>query len=115
MRSPALAIAWEFWGRSRLGLTASAVALLALCLLPWVLPTGRPGSEEDTIQLLTTLVTPFLFIYLLAVFIYSDVRDGSRNAGFPPRMFALPLRTSVLVALPMLYGIVAVAVLWLGV
>jgi hypothetical protein len=109
MRSPALAIAWEFWARNRWGLSA----ILALLLTGGVLcHTLAAEAVRQPVRVLSPILMTFSAIYLFSVFIYAEVREGAKGTGFPPRMFTLPLRTSALVAWPMLYGVAAMFLLW---
>jgi hypothetical protein len=111
MRSPALAIAWEFWGRNRWGLSAVAAGLLVLTGLCQVLPARATANPLISVS---GLLVFFASIYLLSVFIHADLEQGDRRSGFPSRWFTLPVRTSLLVAWPMLYGMAAVALLWVA-
>jgi hypothetical protein len=54
----------------------------------------------------------FVYLYLLSIFVYAESTRGGKPAGLPPRLFTLPIRTSLLVAWPMLYGTLAVAVMY---
>jgi len=110
MRSAALSIGWELWARHRFGVSAIGALVLVMALLVQVLPSDAAGWVGDVAQGLGLLA----FLYLLSIFVYADGALAGRSAGFPRRLFTLPLRTSVLVAWPMLYGTVAAALLWLG-
>jgi hypothetical protein len=111
MRSPALTLGWELWARHRAGWSAVAAGALGAAVLARVVPAGPAARMvADVAQPLAL----FAFIYLLSVFVYAEGTPGGRAAGFPPRLFTLPLRTSLLVAWPMLYGTVTAAALTLG-
>jgi hypothetical protein len=109
MRSPALALGWELWARNRVGLALLGTGLAVVVILGQILPTD---STARTMGQLTCLAAMFAFIYLLSVFVYSPNSFGSKSAGFPPRLFALPVRTSVLVLWPMVYGVTTAALGW---
>jgi hypothetical protein len=111
MHSPALALGWELWARNRLGLSIIMAGFLAAALLGQVLPAGSPAR---TVGEVTQGLLMFIFVYLLSVFVYSANSLEGKKTGFPPRLFALPVRTSLLVAWPMLYGMAAVVLLWIG-
>jgi hypothetical protein len=109
MHTPALALAWEFWARNRWGFTAILAGVAIGAVLSHTLP--GPAIAEGVV-LTSAVVLTFVFVYLLSIFVYTDLSDGARRSGFPARMFALPVRTWKLVALPMCYGMAAVALLW---
>ena len=55
------------------------------------------------------------FVYLVAMFCYGFDGDlAARRSTYPARMFALPVTTAALAALPMLYGSVVVVIFWLA-
>jgi hypothetical protein len=109
MHSPALAIGWELWARHRWGLSALGAGALAAAVLVRVLPADAAQIIRDVAQ--TSVL--FIYIYLLWVFVYAEGTLGGKLAGFPRRLFTLPVGTDLLVAWPMLYGMAAVALLWL--
>src|ERR1700722_6687602 len=100
MRSPALAIAWELWGRNRGGIL-TLLAILLACSIPCsLLP---PEKFRDAIGLIGSIEFFFAFLYIVSIFTHSEIRIRKLTSGFPTRMFTLPMRTSVLVALSMIY------------
>jgi hypothetical protein len=110
MHSPALALGWELWARHRWGWSALGAGALVAAVLAQALPADEARTAGD----LAVGMALFAYLYLLSIFVYAESTLGGKAAGFPPRLFALPLRTSLLVAWPMLYGAVTVALLWLG-
>ena len=119
MRSPALAIAWEFRRQHRWGLVALAgyvpfvVAFKLLILGPEATVELVPPDDMPS----PAVVVPFslLFGYLLAVFTFGFAGDlAARQSIYPPRMFALPVTTGALAGWPMLYGTMAMASLLLA-
>ena len=110
MRSAALALGWELWARHRWGLSAVSAGALAAAVLAQIMRADPPAH---TLGSVAPMVTFFVFIYLLSIFVYAEGTLGGKAAGFPPRLFTLPVRTSSLVAWPMLYGTLTVALLWL--
>jgi hypothetical protein len=110
MHSSALALGWELWARNRLGLALLGGSLAITAVLGQVLPQGQAVRLVGQI---CAMVSIFVFFYLLSVFVYSTNTLGGKAVGFPPRLFALPVRTSVLVGWPMLYGTTAAALWWL--
>jgi hypothetical protein len=92
-------------------LSAILAGGLGAATLVQVLPEG---TAVDAIAVTAQVLVFFVYLYLLSIFVYADASLGGKAAGFPPRLFTLPLRTRMLVAWPMLYGMAAAALLWLG-
>src|SRR5438874_1023590 len=117
MRSPALAIGWEFRRRHLWALIAMAGYLLALAAIKLLfLGPMEPIRLDPPDGRAAVVITPLTatYFYLLAAFSFGLAGDlAARPSIYPARMFALPLRTAALVGWPMLYGTAAVAILWL--
>ena len=117
MRSPALAIGWEFRRRHLWALIAMTGFLLALAAIKLLfLGPMEPIRLDPPDGRAAVVITPLTatYFYLLAAFSFGLAGDlGARPSIYPARMFALPLRTAALVGWPMLYGTAAVAILWL--
>src|ERR1044071_6506939 len=118
MRSPALAIAWEFRRRHLWVLIAMAGYLLVLAAIK-VLFLGpmEPITLNPPDGRAAVVMTPLTatYFYLLAAFSFGLAGDlAARQSIYPARMLALPVRTAALVGWPMLYGTGAMALLWLG-
>jgi hypothetical protein len=110
MRSPAHALAWQFWGRHRFGLSVSLAYLLTQCALALVLPAD---ALFVWVRWVGWAPLGVMMVFLLAVFAYgADVRVEAAHSGFPARMFTLPVPTGLLVGLPMLCGTATVALAW---
>jgi hypothetical protein len=115
-RSPALAIAWQFRLRHRLGLlglagylTVLAIAKLMAVELGWRINLDSPES----FALVVVVPLTATFTYFLAVFTFGLEGDlAARRSMYPSRLFTLPVTTSALVGWPMLYGSAAMTVLW---
>src|SRR5262245_60808999 len=109
MHSPAAALAWGFWGRHRLGLCAVAALVAGSAAYCAAVPLSPTFGFVHTIWFVIALC------YVIGVFAYGfDGKLESPESGFPARHFVLPVRTSVLVAWPMLQGMVTAVVLWLA-
>src|SRR5213079_2644353 len=117
MRSPALAIAWEFRRRHRWGLIAVTGYLFVVATIRFlILEPGEPVLV-DSIRFAAIVSVPLTttFVYLLAVFSFGFAGDlAARHSMYPARMFTLPVTNAALVGWPMLYGTVAMAILWLA-
>jgi polyhydroxybutyrate depolymerase len=118
VRSPALAIAWEFRQGHRFALIALAGYALVVGTIRLLIPGPWEPIELDTPnETAAVLIGPFsmTFLYFLAVFSFGLAGDlAARQSMFPARMFALPVTTRALVGWPMLYGTAAMASLWLA-
>ena len=117
MRSPALAIAWEFRQRHRWGLIAVAVYLLVVATIKLlILDPGQIVELEDARSFAAVVVVPLTatFTYFLAMFSFGlDGDVAARPSIYPKRLFTLPVTTAALAGWPMLYGTAALAILWL--
>jgi hypothetical protein len=102
MNSAAKAIAWDIWSRNRWALAAVAFGL------PMMLIPGR-----EWFRVFQAFFFMFAFAILYWSFCYAEVDARGRHAGFPSRMFVLPLRTIFLAGLPMIYGACAIALFYL--
>jgi hypothetical protein len=130
MRSPALAIAWEFRHRHRWGLIAIGCYLLGLATMKLLLLEFAPGvdlvayvglvEKHDDFagpRFAAMVVVPLTaaVMYLIAAFSFGLTGDlAPRQSLYPARMFTLPVSSSALAGWPMLYGAVAMASLWLA-
>src|SRR6185503_14694316 len=79
----------------------------------------RPGriQFEDAEIFAIAVVVPLTgtFMYLLAVFSFGLAGDlAAQQSIYPARLFTLPVTTTALAAWPMLYGSIAMAILWLA-
>ncbi len=118
MRSPALAIGWEFRQRHRWGLIALAGYLLVLGTIKLLIfGPGQPVNLDPPESFALVVVVPLTatFTYFLAVFSFGLAGDlAARQSMYPARMFTLPMTTAALARWPMLYGSAAMAILWLA-
>ncbi len=118
MRSPALAIAWEFRQRHRWGLIALAGYLLVLATVKLlILEPGQAINMDSAERFAAVVVVPLTvtFTYFLAVFSFGLSGDlAGRHSMYPARLFTLPVTTAALAGWPMLYGSAAMVLLWLA-
>jgi poly(3-hydroxybutyrate) depolymerase len=116
MRSVAAAFAWEFRQRLRWGLIALGVYFAVLALVQFVILGERsPIHPLRSLTFAFTVSVPLCtaFMYFLAVFSFGLSGDlAARHSMYPARMFTLPISTEALAGWPMLYGTIAMAVLW---
>jgi hypothetical protein len=117
MHSAAAAFAWEFRQRHRWGMLAVLASIIALAIIRFVVAgTGRVAFENDeTFAIAIIIPICATFLYFLAIFSFGIAGDiAARHSIFPARMFTLPVRSSALAGWPMLYGSMAMMVLWLA-
>ncbi|HUE86159.1 MAG TPA: hypothetical protein VMO26_08780 [Vicinamibacterales bacterium] len=117
MRSPALAIAWEFGRPHRLAFIALTAYLLVVGTLKLLIVGQGHLTLDPPNGLAAAALVPFAvtFFYFLAVFSYGLAGDlSARQSIYPARMLALPVTTAALTGWPMLYGATAMACLWLS-
>jgi polyhydroxybutyrate depolymerase len=117
MRSPALAIAWEFRRRHRWGLVGLAGYVLVVAGFKLLIfEPGQTATLDPPDGTAAVVIVPLttLFFYLIAVFSFGFGGDlAARRSSYPTRMFALPVTTAALAGWPMLYGALAMLCLWL--
>ena len=116
MRSPAAACAWQFGRKHRWGWLAVAGYLLALAVLRLAgTGSGRLAALSEEQSFAATLIVPSaaIFMYLMAVFTFGLEGDlASRRSMYPSRLFTLPVTNAALAGWPMLYGALAMTLLW---
>src|SRR5207248_2962216 len=115
MRSPAAAMAWQFRRRHRWGLIAMIGYLFVVAMIKLViLERGqRIDFDDESFAFLVAVPLTATFLYFLAMFSFGLSGDlAARQSMYPARMFTLPLTTAALAGWPMLYGTVAMAILW---
>src|SRR2546430_4383854 len=117
MRSPALAIGWEFRRRHHWGLIAVAGYLFVVATISFLILRPVEPVLVDSVRFAALVSVPLTttFVYLLAVFSYGFAGDlAARHSMYPARMFTLPVTNAALVGWPMFYGTAAMAILWLA-
>jgi hypothetical protein len=118
MRSPAAAIAWQFRRQHRWGLIAMTGYLFVLAMIKLVIFGRGQHVDFDAEKFAFFVAVPVssTFLYFLSVFSFGLSGDlAARESMYPRRMLALPVTTAALAGLPMLYGAIAMAMLWIGV
>jgi len=114
MRTPAAAFRFEFAWRHRWVILGVPIYLLALAVIkPFVIGPGPIGPGDGFAAF---AVVPFTiaFFYLIAVFSFGTNGDvAGRPSIYPARYFTLPIQTAELARWPMVYGSVAMMLLWI--
>jgi hypothetical protein len=122
MRSPILALSWQVWWRYRWGLAVCVAVWLLLAGLGLLLPRGMwaptaPG-EDPIMPVVTVVLGLFMPAFLFVAYAFSAVpleaHIDAGETGFPTRTFTLPVRTTLLVAVPMIQGAAVAAAAWVA-
>ena len=110
LRSPAAAIAWQYWTRYRSDVFASLATLaVASAVYPWLFTLSR----SPVVIVLSALPLVRVFLCILRTFgMFDDPANASR--GYAQRMFALPVPTRTLVFWPMAMGAAATMACWVA-
>src|SRR5689334_5217349 len=100
LQSPAAAIGYHLWLRSRWPLIGSIAGMVAMYLIAGLLP------QESRVSLLPPALMVFstLLVILMSVFTYAGGDLSARESGFPRYMFTLPVQARTQVMIPMIYG-----------
>src|SRR5213595_2999299 len=116
MRSPITALTWEIWRPNR----RFAIVAVAALLFAWLFNLALPDSYHSTkvgrewLMTINGLLAAASFLFVFAMFNHTEFNPQREWNGFPYRLFALPVPTWLLVALPMALGVAAVEVLYLA-
>jgi hypothetical protein len=114
--SPARAFAWEVRRRHRWGFIALGAYLIALAAVKLaIVARGQAvvfrSNESFALAVMVPLTTTLT--YCLAVFTFGLSGDfAARPSMYPRRLFTLPVSTAALAGWPMLYGTIAMSLLW---
>jgi hypothetical protein len=112
MRSPIKALAWEIWQRG-FKLASVVAGIAAICaLVNHVVPDKRFLLRNfEAVYWLLMVVSLFL---TFGIFHYAEHNRAKNWHGFPYRLFSLPVPTVILVACPILLGVISVeSVYWI--
>ena len=105
MTSPTAGLLWELWRRHRQTLLAIAVLTIA----GWAIDRQDSGTDASP---LVVLLAMGAFLLLLSVFNYTESPRGLGLGQFPRRLFALPVTTLRLVAVPLIAGVASIEILY---
>jgi hypothetical protein len=108
----ATAILWEVYAEHRLGFVVVLAGLAGGSLVSLAHSNG-PGPHDLVADLLT-LLGVLLIGFGFALFNFTHLDAKTQQAGFPTRLFTLPVPTRTLVSVRLLAGIATVAALYLA-
>src|ERR1043166_6048705 len=108
MFSPIKALSWEIWRRGRRFIYLIA-GVLALCALINQIGWNRPYLLKNFEAVYWLLMVGSLFL-TFGIFHHAEYNRVKNWHGFPYRLFCLPVPTIILVASPILLGLVSVEI-----
>src|SRR5262249_6365577 len=112
LRSPAQALVWEIWAANRRSWMAiGTVSLIWAVLFQWL---GTVVQKSDAIEAACIIPAIAMLGLTMAIFNFTEVNRRKGFAGFPQRLFTVPVDTWLLVGVPMLCGIVSVVGLYVA-
>src|SRR4051812_32129747 len=115
MRSPVAALTWEICRRNRGTICVVAVVVLS----SWLFNLCFAGefratlSQRHQLLAINCLLTAASLLLVFSIFNYTEFSVQKEWTGFPYRLFALPVTSLTLVAVPILLGIAAVELVYL--
>jgi hypothetical protein len=115
MRSTAAVFAWQFRQRHRWGLLAVIGYLSVQAVVKLVIADRGLHFSFDDLSFAALVVVPLssTFLYFLSIFSFGLSGDlAGRQSMYPARMFTLPVTSAALAGWPMLYGSVAMVIMW---
>lgn len=110
MNGPITALSWEIWRRNRRTIRIIPVLLLCSWLFNLLFAGVFRATEPKAHGLLTIncLLTLAAITLVFSVFNYTEISIQREWTGFPYRLFALPVTSLALIAVPMVLGVCAV-------
>jgi len=110
MRSPIIALVWEIWRRG-FRFARPIAATIAICaLINHVVPYKRYLLKNfEAVYWVLMVLSLFL---TFGIFHYAEYNRSKNWHGFPYRLFCLPVPTVVLVACPMVLGLISVELVY---
>ncbi|HJQ80105.1 MAG TPA: hypothetical protein VJ828_09125, partial [Lacipirellulaceae bacterium] len=112
MRSAVVVLAWEFWAANRRG-WAIVLSTIAGCALLYRILAG-PLQQSEGLRFFCCLPMVMSLILAGAFCNFTDRERRDGIAGFPRRLFVLPLKTRFLVTLPMMFGLLSVVTIYIA-
>lgn len=114
MNGPITALSWEIWRRNRRAIRIIAAILLCSWLFNLFFAGEFRATEPKAHGLLTIncLLTLAVITLVFSVFNYTEISPQREWTGFPYRLFALPVSSLTLIAVPMVLSISAVEVVY---
>ena len=112
MRSPIQAIVWEMWAAHRRAWMA--IAAIFCCSAIVFRAAGSVARKSDLLCAICVISAELMLILLMLAINFTEVNSRKGYAGFPQRLFVLPVRTRWLVGWPMVFGVVCVVGIYIA-
>jgi hypothetical protein len=106
------ALAWEFWASNRRGWLIVLSTIVGCALLYRIF--AGPLQQSEGLQFLCCLPMVMSLILAGAFCNFTDRERRDGIAGFPRRLFVLPLKTCFLVTWPMAFGLMSVVTIYVA-
>ena len=110
MRSPVIALAWEIWRQNRRSIWL-VLGIITFCsLVNQLVPEQirKVDAYRELLGILDGMMMALSFLFIFGIFNYTSSNSGKDWTGFPYRLFVLPVPTFLLVAFPMVLGVLSV-------
>jgi hypothetical protein len=128
MRSPMVALIWQIWSRRRTAIWFVIGITLFSGIFNWMFHDIIRDAQADRVSTGFPLVAELLnqhmalatLLLVLSIFNYTEFNPQKVSAGFPHRLFVLPVTSLQLVAVPMVVGAAAAGLIsltwgaWIG-
>ena len=107
--SPTAALAWEIWRRNQLWIALISAMLIGGSLAV-LLSSAETAPRSEMISALYSTLGGLSLLFVFGMFHYTEFDTGTGFAGFPRRLFTLPVSSLRLIAVPLVLGVLAVEV-----
>jgi hypothetical protein len=119
MRSSIAGLIWQIWTRRRISIWLVIGITLFSGIVNWMFQDMLRAAREDrfstgfplVLELLVQHLALATLLLVLSIFNYTEFNQQKGSAGFPHRLFVLPVTSLRLVAVPMVAGAVAAALI----
>ena len=111
MRSPIAALAWEIWRRNRV-LVLLTMGIISFCSITSLMVPNQVHALDLEPWYFFLMVCSLGLVF--GIFHHAEFNRRKNWHGFPYRLFALPLPTLVLIACPMILGLVSLELAYLA-
>ncbi|HZF29680.1 MAG TPA: hypothetical protein VE907_11205 [Gammaproteobacteria bacterium] len=109
MRGAPIALGWAIWRRHR----GALVGIVVLNVISWLGHlSGAVGPLAGEPAMLDTLFAAISILTVFGALGYVETQEDGNIGTFPRRLFALPVSSFCLVAVPMLAGIACIELLY---
>jgi hypothetical protein len=111
VNSSLTALSWEILKRGRLAICGIFALLLGASFLGAVM---RDHASAGKVEAIFFLLLVMSLVLVFGVFHYAEFNPRTNWHGFPYRLFALPVPTSILAGWPMLLAVMSVMLVYLA-